>query len=126
MAKPMIESTLNGFAIRIGGRNGQLWVPPGYPEYHYASFETRSKARNFLKRGGHIEVQVLSITDASGACGWDDTAGYCEANFARMNAWCEREGVHYYSREKEEFFISEAIREAQERGLSKVVVENLS
>lgn len=125
MAKPMIERDIlsRGYVITVGGRE---WAPANAEAGHIGLFRTRSAAKNFIKRGGMIDVVEISLDEAMAAAGWNEELGYCDENFDRFRAWREREGVHYYARPREDFFPWEAIREAQALGLSKLILEDLS
>jgi hypothetical protein len=128
MGRPMIERDFfnGGYVIRPTGKKDRRWAPAGVPDGHYSVFPTRAAAERFIRRGGLIEVTEIRLNDALAAAGWDQEAGYSKENIARFKAWCEAEGVYFYARPREKFFPSTAILEAQERGLSKVVMEDLS
>ena len=130
MAKPMIEQSYvrpGRYVIRVGGkRNGRLWGPAGNPDGYYAEFDTRAKAEKFIQSGGLIEVTKIPLHQALAASGWDEAAGYSDENIARFKDWCRAEGVYFYARPREAFFPQAAVREAQARGLSKLVLEDLS
>jgi len=96
------------------------------PDGYLAEFDTRAKAEKFIERGGLIEVQKIPLNEALASAGWIDADGYSDDNIARFKAWYEAEGVYFYARPRESFFPYQAIREAQARGLSKVVLEDLS
>ena len=49
-----------------------------------------------------------------------------ETTGKELMAWCAVNNSHYYARDREEFFIHTAIREALEKGKDTVVVEDLS
>lgn len=135
MPKPLIEKVsayhLTGeahgsFAIRVGGRSGKRWAPKGAPEGAFATFGTRAKAKHFVQQGGLIDVEHISLGNALRSAGIDPVAEISPEAAARFRAWLIENGVHYYAREKHKFFPSLAIKEAQQLGLSKVVMENLS
>ena len=49
-----------------------------------------------------------------------------ETTGKELMAWCAVNNSHYYARDREDFFIHTAIREALEKGKDTVVVEDLS
>ena len=49
-----------------------------------------------------------------------------ETTGKELIAWCAVNNSHYYARDREDFFIHTAIREALENGKDTVVVEDLS
>ena len=49
-----------------------------------------------------------------------------ETTGKELMAWCAVNNSHYYARDRENFFIHTAIREALENGKDTVVVEDLS
>jgi hypothetical protein len=49
-----------------------------------------------------------------------------EVQCAAVRAWAKRHGSHLYSADREEFSVYAAAREAREKGLKRVVVEDLS
>ena len=49
-----------------------------------------------------------------------------ETTGKELMAWCAVNNSHYYARDREDFFIHTAIREALENGKDTVVVEDLS
>ncbi|MPR11941.1 hypothetical protein [Microvirga tunisiensis] len=128
MAKPIVERDFfnDCYVILPKGKKSRPWAPANWTDGRYRTFRTRAAADNFIRKGGLIEVTEIPVDAAIKASGWDEELGHCEANYAVFRDWLEREGVHFYAREKEDFFPAEAIREAQERGLSKVVMENMS
>lgn len=70
-------------------------------------------------------VQVINF------CDWMDKQGFVvEETWTVINlaleSWCSKNNAYYYGRCREEFFIAEAEREAEARGCSWVVVEDLS
>jgi hypothetical protein len=93
----------------------------GYPMY-----ETRKDAQAFIDDGGLIAVELVDHEAVLAACGWDDEAGHCDANYDRFRAYCQAEGIHCYAAEKHKFFLSEGERQARKRGLRKLFAENLS
>ena len=49
-----------------------------------------------------------------------------ETTGKELMAWCAVNNSHYYARDREDFFIHTAIREAIENGKDTVVVEDMS
>lgn len=49
-----------------------------------------------------------------------------ESSRERIESWCTDHGAIYYARGREEFSLYEAAAEAMERGLTRVVYEDLS
>ena len=49
-----------------------------------------------------------------------------ETTGKELMAWCAVNNSHYYARDREDFFIHTAIREALENGKDTVVVEDMS
>ena len=45
---------------------------------------------------------------------------------ALVAAWCESHGAHYYAEDREDFSLYEAARQAVQKGLLRVVYEDLS
>jgi len=41
-------------------------------------------------------------------------------------SWCEAHGAHYYAKDREDFSLYEAAREAVDKGLTRMVYEDLS
>lgn len=133
MAKPkVLRDTYNQidgkdtYFIRLS--DGTDYVKPHLRGTGYRQgFSTRAAANNFIKNGGLIDVTVIPLDQALTEAGWDDDLGYgSEVNTARVRNWCETNGVHWFSAEKEDCFEWRAIEQAQKLGLSKVVIENLS
>ena len=49
-----------------------------------------------------------------------------EASLAAVDAWCEAHGAYYYAAPRDEFSVSDAVLLAADKGLSVVVLEDLS
>lgn len=48
------------------------------------------------------------------------------ASVSAVDAWCEAHGAYYYAAPRDEFSVSDAVGIAADRGLSVVVLEDLS
>lgn len=66
----------------------------------------------------HI-VPGYRLASAANRLTWSD-------EIALVLAWCRDNGAHHYARGREDFCFGEAASEAVERGLTRVVYENLS
>lgn len=51
---------------------------------------------------------------------------YTDDCLAEFRAWCAANSVHYYGAPREDFSMSEAIREAQKAGTAYLMVEDMS
>ena len=70
-------------------------------------------------------VNICDWLDFTYGDDWDKHPAY-ETSGKDLMAWCAVKNAHYYARDREEFFIHTAIREALEKGKDTVVVEDLS
>jgi hypothetical protein len=55
----------------------------------------------------------------SGADNWD-------YNCTKLKEFCKQHSVHYYARPRETFFMSDAFKEAESKGVKYLLVEDLS
>jgi len=76
---------------------------------------------------GVAVINVCVLLDQLYGPEWvsDFTRDY-EVTQADIQAWCAKNGSHYYSRGREDFNTYDAVDEAQAKGLKVVVVEDLS
>ena len=76
---------------------------------------------------GVTVINVCALLDRLYGPEWasDFTRDY-EVTQADIQAWCMKNGSHYYSRGREDFNTYEAVDEALAKGLKVVVVEDLS
>lgn len=114
----------DSFAIRLA--NGRLFEATYGGRTNVALFDSEAEAQTFISRNEHITVEILDLRDVLKAAGWDDALGYCDANSDRLIAYCEAEGIHFYAADRENFSRYLAVRQAQDRGLTKLVMEDLS
>ena len=70
-------------------------------------------------------VNICDWLDFTYGDDWGKHPAY-ETSGKDLMAWCAVKNAHYYARDREEFFIHTAIREALEKGKDTVVVEDLS
>ena len=70
-------------------------------------------------------VNICDWLDFTYGDDWDKHPAY-ETSGKDLMAWCAVNNSHYYARDREDFFIHTAVREALEKGKDTVVVEDLS
>ena len=77
---------------------------------------------------GVFMMKCVSICDWLDFTYGDDFMSHpdYETTGKELMAWCAVNNSHYYARDREDFFIHTAIREALENGKDTVVVEDLS
>ena len=77
---------------------------------------------------GVFMVKCVNICDWLDFTYGDDFMSHpdYETTGKELMAWCAVNNSHYYARDREDFFIHTAIREAIENGKDTVVVEDLS
>ena len=77
---------------------------------------------------GTFMVKCVNICDWLDFTYGDDWAKHpaYETSGKDLMSWCAANNSHYYARDREDFFIHTAIREALEKGKDTVVVEDLS
>lgn len=118
------RSSSDVFVIRLA--DGRYHEETSWGRRGIAMFDTEKLAQDFIDDGNLIEVEVVDTKATIAASGWVEAEGYCEANYARFQAYCDAEGIYVYSAEKGNFFRSIGIARARKAGKSKVFMEDLS
>ena len=103
------------FARQMADTTSSNNVPGGVPYTLYSE-------------DGVFMVKCVNICDWLDFTYGDDFMSHpdYETTGKELMAWCAVNNSHYYARDREEFFIHTAIREALEKGKDTVVVEDLS
>ena len=70
-------------------------------------------------------VNICDWLDITYGDDWSKHPDY-ETSSKDLKVWCEKNNSHYYSEEKYNFFMFEAVGEAIKAGKDTVVVEDLS
>lgn len=70
-------------------------------------------------------VNICDWLDHTYGDDWSKHPDY-ETRIKDLTAWCDKNDVHYYSRDRDGFFMSEAVEEAIAGNKTAVVVEDLS
>lgn len=71
-----------------------------------------------------MEIEVIEMPDKKEVYG--DADPYTEEGFAIFRKWLKDNGVTYYGKPKEDFFMSEAYALAKKEGNTKLIADNLS